>query len=519
MKTTGDLIGQNSASNGRRIANLPKFDEGYRVSNHKLTKKGDISQVSRIKMRQALFNQFSRILKSTEDATNLAEDTEKEIFEVSKNRLRYIHAIDSLICKTRQNPPNNYLDTIINHKNTLRSSENNDIIHPTSNSVYRSKFGKYIWKMSVMELYIKLLDCVASFDELQDNGYPYKKFNCHSDDEILINETIYNWQLKRDLTLEEDEEICVRCHQRFIRVNSLDEVKDTDCCIYHPMNLTNKKYYGESNKLYRCCEQPSESPGCKTAVFHVFHQEIDLKSFTSLIQKPSNSSLQQQNTFGSSVAVADDLIIDETATIFALDCEMVYTVRGYELARVTLIDSMFHVVIDSLIKLTCDVVDYNSEFSGLTKSDIENATETLEDVRSKLNEILSKPKTPPIIVGHGLENDLISLGYHYNYIIDTALIESFSHNPYNNSENTKKNADSNPNNALKYVKMNNNNNNPTRDSSKSLFPNRHMKASLKKMAQIHLGKIIQADSSGHDSYEDACSALDIVYAIVMKKKQ
>ena len=91
------------------------------------------------------------------------------------------------------------------------------------------------------------------------------------------------------------------------------------------------------------------------------------------------------------------------AKVFALDCEMVNTSRGKEVARVTLLNFHGESCYETLVKPPATIVDYKTKYSGITEAMLEGVTTTLADVqKSLLGQISSKD----IIVGHGLDNDL-----------------------------------------------------------------------------------------------------------------
>ena len=132
--------------------------------------------------------------------------------------------------------------------------------------------------------------------------------------------------------------------------------------------------------------------------------------------------------------------------IFAMDCEMVRTSAGVELARVTLIqyhdpsndekkDGMFpyRVIMDELVKPHLPIIDYVTTYSGITPSMLNNVTTRLKHVQIIL---LCTLKKEDILIGHSLENDLRVLKYIHTptHIVDTSIV--FTH-PNQMLENKK----------------------------------------------------------------------------------
>ncbi|XP_069858058.1 putative exonuclease GOR [Dipodomys merriami] len=150
--------------------------------------------------------------------------------------------------------------------------------------------------------------------------------------------------------------------------------------------------------------------------------------------------------------------------IFALDCEMSYTTLGLELTRVTVVDEEMHVVYDTFVKPYNEIVDYNTKFSGVTEQDLECTNTTLQDVQAFLLNLFS---ADTILIGHSLESDLLALKVIHSTVVDTALL--FPH-PLG-------------------------------------FP---YKRSLRNLMSHHLSQVIQANSNGHNSKEDASACLQLV---------
>jgi len=115
------------------------------------------------------------------------------------------------------------------------------------------------------------------------------------------------------------------------------------------------------------------------------------------------------------------------SAVFGLDCEMVRTSAGSELARVTLIQlnptdndvEAVKVVLDSLVKPRRSVQDYLTQYSGITAKMLHGVSTRLEEIQATLLALICKDD---ILVGHSLENDLRVLGLVHGYIVDTAIL-------------------------------------------------------------------------------------------------
>lgn len=215
---------------------------------------------------------------------------------------------------------------------------------------------------------------------------------------------------------------------------------DEKGCEFHPGKLFYFEEY--SAELYSCCKKSCLSQGCVWRPHHVSSMKV---RFEDEFVKTQKKSIRFPN-------------------IFALDCEMVYTTKGIEVVKVTVMSVFCVVVYDTFVKPSHPVIDYNTEFSGIDESHLSNVTTTLKDVQTVLLDLFD---AHTILVGHGLENDLLCLNLCHNKIIDTSIL-------YPHSKG---------------------------------FPYRH---SLKYLAKIHLSKQIHCDSKGHDSQEDAITCIELV---------
>lgn len=112
---------------------------------------------------------------------------------------------------------------------------------------------------------------------------------------------------------------------------------------------------------------------------------------------------------------------------FALDCEMVGVgAEGLSsvVARVTIVNWENVVVLDTFVKVQMPVTDYRTHISGITSQDIESDNAmSYEQVRENVKNILHGK----ILIGHGLENDLIALGltHPWSDVRDTACYSPY----------------------------------------------------------------------------------------------
>ncbi|BEI88426.1 uncharacterized protein CcaverHIS019_0111440 [Cutaneotrichosporon cavernicola] len=153
----------------------------------------------------------------------------------------------------------------------------------------------------------------------------------------------------------------------------------------------------------------------------------------------------------------------------AIDCEMVLSEDGQELARVSVVDlETGEAVFDELVTPPKPVTDYVTQWSGMTEKRMAKAKYTLETVQEALvtgpNPIIT-PHT--ILLGHSLDCDMASLKIRHPLIIDTTHIYRHARGP-------------------------------------------PFKPALKWLTKKWLGREIQGGADGHDSREDARACVDLL---------
>ncbi|XP_024115151.1 RNA exonuclease 5 isoform X2 [Oryzias melastigma] len=111
--------------------------------------------------------------------------------------------------------------------------------------------------------------------------------------------------------------------------------------------------------------------------------------------------------------------VSDCSPLYGLDCEMCLTEKGYELTRVSLVDSCGKCIMDELVKPQNRVLNYLTKFSGITAAMLRPITTTLREVQHKLRELLPGDA---VLVGHSLNNDLAALKVIHPHVIDTSLL-------------------------------------------------------------------------------------------------
>ncbi|XP_059477406.1 uncharacterized protein LOC132197846 [Neocloeon triangulifer] len=156
--------------------------------------------------------------------------------------------------------------------------------------------------------------------------------------------------------------------------------------------------------------------------------------------------------------------ITPSSPMFGLDCEMCMTTsRLNELTRVSIVNEKHELVYETLVMPYNKIINYLTRFSGITKQMMVGVKTRLADVQRDIRALL-----PPdaILVGQSLNSDLHAMQMFHPYCIDSSVVFN-------------------------------------------LHGVRKRKTKLKTLYETFLGGKIQ-DGFGHDSVEDAASALKLI---------
>ncbi|ODM99323.1 RNA exonuclease 1 [Orchesella cincta] len=108
--------------------------------------------------------------------------------------------------------------------------------------------------------------------------------------------------------------------------------------------------------------------------------------------------------------------------MYSIDCEMCEAEGNSQaLTKIAVIDEDLNTVYESLVKPKEKIIDYRTRWSGVTNEMLEPVTTTLEDVQTRIREIVSE-SPDCILIGQSLNCDLKSMRMTHPYVIDTSVI-------------------------------------------------------------------------------------------------
>lgn len=141
------------------------------------------------------------------------------------------------------------------------------------------------------------------------------------------------------------------------------------------------------------------------------HDVLHLFSYSSFIKSKTDFNPSLFNSYVRPIKKTKYFLI-------SIDCEMVKTIEGTQIGRLTMLDHQGNVLYDKYIKPRSVVLDYLEKYSGLNYYNTSNGI-SFEQMQ---NEILEFIGTETYILGHGLENDLEALQLYSDKVIDTAYL-------------------------------------------------------------------------------------------------
>lgn len=158
------------------------------------------------------------------------------------------------------------------------------------------------------------------------------------------------------------------------------------------------------------------------------------------------------------------LPVTNSSPLFGLDCEMCRTSAGInELTRISIVNESMESIYETLVRPENQIIDYLTQYSGITGAMMLNVTKTRADVQRDVRELLP---ADAILVGQSLQSDLIAMQMMHPYVIDTSCIFNLS-------------------------------------------GERRLKSKLQALSLEFLGEVIQDNPLGHDSIEDSVASLKL----------
>jgi len=200
-------------------------------------------------------------------------------------------------------------------------------------------------------------------DLLCQNGYPvqteigvavnYKLFpNYHYDFDLEKIEKCATFQSCDNAIYKITH--CGKCYKLFELTFDDEHVPHEKCAHYLGKGIPSSG----GTSVWTYCRRSHNEPGCVTNDAHVrrgvlrgVNEFLELKDYV--------------NTVYLILSCINDF------HVYGIDCEMCYTQQSLEATQVTLIDMYSNVVYQTYIKPEREIIDYNSEYSGIYESTLE----------------------------------------------------------------------------------------------------------------------------------------------------
>ncbi|KAH9360696.1 hypothetical protein HPB48_011480 [Haemaphysalis longicornis] len=287
--------------------------------------------------------------------------------------------------------------------------------------------GTWRLPLSADELYQHVLSYTLTCHQLLRCGYPRPVPRKLGSAVWLHDESVYSCR-----------KTCSRCDSTFF-ITTEGEYYSTTYCRLHVI----RRFRG----VFSCCRSSAQKPGSQLSEHHICTVGIPRKNNT-----PAHGFVRTRPWLGA------------TGGVYALDCEMCFTICGFEATKVSVVGWDSTPVYESYVRPSSPVVDFITAISGVTLEHLHNVKTRLQDVQAALLCLFS---TSTVLVGHGLENDLRVLKLLHDMVVDTAVI----------------------------------------------FPQHKglpLRRSLRSLVGTYLKREVQTGLQGHDSTEDAKACMDLV---------
>ncbi|KAK1749695.1 hypothetical protein QBC47DRAFT_395496 [Echria macrotheca] len=299
----------------------------------------------------------------------------------------------------------------------------------------------------------------------------------------------------------DEKKRCVKCNARPLKTRIRDRrpaatvknaapkpanastKKPEFCCKFHPGEV--------KSKIWSCCGQHVSHPPCGGSNEHQVEPD------------PENRLIRERWEF-------EDTPIQQHPDhriAVAIDCEMGTARDGEsELIRVTIIDYFSGTtLLDSLVYPDVPMLHYNTKYSGIRAGDMEKARRSRECIFGKTAAraaIFRYVGPATVVIGHGMQSDLVSLRWIHHRVVDSFLLESGIRQAQKEAEEKAKKKE-----ETKVEEKAQEGQGQTRKGRGKGHPDG---MSLQALAKKRLGRSIQT-GYGHDSLEDARAARDLVH--------
>ncbi|KAK3735420.1 hypothetical protein QZH41_016871, partial [Actinostola sp. cb2023] len=322
-----------------------------------------------------LIDESLRLYATEKEAFERAIEEERRLYDRSARRPTYINLCVNAIKKLRSEPtPEFQVEPTPPPVSTATTTTG------VSASIDTKVNPKKVDEANLTEdmIYELLSKYILDEDQLVDNGYPR---HCPSTPGKVT------FKSRRPVTTpskDPNRRTCCRCGRHYSVCEDGTYVRQEEC-VYHVGRLFRRRTAGEISSSYQCCGGDASTLGCAVCKFHVSEGKNATEGFMTTIISPLTGKQKK---------------------VFGVDCEMCYTMAGLELTRVTVVDWKLDKIYDTFVRPDNPILDYNTRFSGVTQECLRGVKTSIREVQAVLLSMISKYS---ILVGHSLENDLLSL--------------------------------------------------------------------------------------------------------------